>query len=74
MPPLPQQFPGAKTFFPRSIEKCKIFLKLLHVNNMWDFSLFIEQDVIDKKYIDFTEFVVLAVNWTTTVTNNKKSK
>ena len=41
---------------------------------MWDFSLFIEQDVIDKKYIDFTEFVVLAVNWATTVTNNKKSK
>ena len=26
-----------------------IFVKLLHVNNMWDFSLFMQQDISDKK-------------------------
>ena len=38
---------------------------------MWNFSLRIEQDVSDKKQIAFSEFVVLAVNWHTAVTNNK---
>ena len=28
-------------------------IKFLHVNNMWDFSLFTEQDMIDKKDIVF---------------------
>ena len=41
------------------------------MSNMWDFSLFIEQDVSDKKQIAFTEFVVLTVIWATTVTNNE---
>ena len=34
----------------------------LHVNNMGDFSLFIEQGISDKKWIGFPEFVILAVN------------
>ena len=38
---------------------------------MWDFSLFIEKDTSDKKYIAFSEFVVLGENWATRVTNNK---
>ena len=38
---------------------------------MWDFSLFIEQDVNDKKEMAFSEFVIFAVNWAITVTNNK---
>ena len=46
-------------------------IKFLHVNNMWDFSLFIEKDTSDKKYIAFSEFVVLGENWATRVTNNK---
>ena len=46
-------------------------IKFLHANNMWDFSLFIEQDRSDKKYITFSEFVVLPVNQATTVTNDK---
>ena len=46
--------------------------QLLHVN-MWDFNLFIEQDISDKKYIAFSE-VNGAVNWATTVTNNKKTE
>ena len=46
--------------------------QLLHVN-MWDFNLFIEQDIGDKKYIAFSE-VNGAVNWATTVTNNKKTE
>ena len=41
---------------------------------MWELSLFIEQDISDKKSIAFSEFVVLAVNWATTVTNNKKNE
>ena len=41
------------------------------MNNRWDFSLFIEQDISDKKYIDFSEFVVLAVNCAIIVTNNE---
>ena len=45
---------------------------LLNVN-MWDFNLFIEQDISDKKYIAFSE-VNGAVNWATTVTNNKKTE
>ena len=31
----------------------------------------IEQDISDKKLLAFSEFVVLAVNWATTVTNNE---
>ena len=46
--------------------------QLLHVN-MWDFNLFIEQDISDKKYIAFSE-VNGAVNWAATVTNNKKTE
>ena len=38
---------------------------------MWDYSLFIEQDLSDKKYLALSEFAVLAVNWVTTVTKNK---
>ena len=38
---------------------------------MLDFNLFIEQDKSDKKYMAFSEFFVLAVNWATTATNNK---
>ena len=37
-----------KIFFPRKIGKHKQFL---HVNNMWDYSLFIEQDLSDKKVV-----------------------
>ena len=33
------QFPGAKFFS---------HVKFLHVNNMWDFSLFIEREISDK--------------------------
>ena len=43
-------------------------ITFLHVNNIWDFSLFIKQDLSDKH---FSGFVVLAVNWATTVTNNQ---
>ena len=45
-------------------------INFLHVNNIWGFRLFIEQDISDKKQIAFSELVVLAVNWATTVTNN----
>ena len=41
---------------------------------MWDFSLFIEQDTSDKKQTSFFEFVILAVNWATLATTNKKSE
>ena len=38
------------TIFPRKIGKPKSeIIKLLHAKNMWDFSLFIEQDISDKK-------------------------
>ena len=37
-------------------------MKCLHVNNMWEFSLFIEQDISNKKLTAFSEFVVLAVS------------
>ena len=50
--------------------------QILHVrlwDLMWDFNLFIEQDISDKKYIAFSE-VNGAVNWATTVTNNKKTE
>ena len=46
-------------------------INVLNVKNMWDFSLFIEQDVSDKKEMAFSEFVIFAVNWAITVTNNK---
>ena len=46
-------------------------IKFLHVNNISDFSLLIELDASDKKYIAFSGFAVLAVNRATTVTNNK---
>ena len=39
------QFFWSKTFFPHKIIKHKF----LHVNNKWDFSLFIEKDIMDKK-------------------------
>ena len=32
------------------------------MNKMWDYSLFIEQDLSDKKYLALSESVVLAVN------------
>ena len=41
------------------------------MNNIRYFNLFIEQDISDKKYIAFSEFAVLAVNWATTVTKNE---
>ena len=41
------------------------------MNNKWEFSLFIEEDVSDKNYIAFSEFVILAVNCAITVTNNE---
>ena len=41
------------------------------MNNMWDYTLFIEQDLNDKKYLALSEFVVLAANWATTVTKKK---
>ena len=34
-------------------------------------TLFIKKDISDKNYIAFSEFVVLAVNWATAVTNNE---
>ena len=42
-PPSPP-FNGAKFFFHVKSEN----IKYLHVNNMWDFSLFFEQDISDK--------------------------
>ena len=36
--------------------------EFLHMNKVGDVSLFIEQDIRDKKWIAFPEFVVLAVN------------
>ena len=45
------------------------------MNKVWNLkcekceSLFIEQDMSVKKWIAFSEFVVLAVNWATTVTD-----
>ena len=44
-PPIPPPFPGANMFFLVKSEK----IKPLHVSNMWDFSLLIEQDISDKK-------------------------
>ena len=54
---------------PRDFQKHKFFfhvklgnIKFLHVNNMGNYSLFIEQDLSDKKYLALSEFVALAVN------------
>ena len=44
-PPPPRHFVEQKFSFHAKSEN----IKLLHVNNMWDFSLFIEQDISDKK-------------------------
>ena len=44
----PPPYPGAK-FLSTSNRKHQIFLKCLHVNKLWDLSLFIEQDLSDKK-------------------------
>ena len=38
---------------------------------MWDFSLFIEQDISNKKLTAFSEFVVLAVSCAATVTKSE---
>ena len=38
---------------------------------MWHLSLFVEQEISDKKQIAFSEFVVLAANWATAVTYNE---
>ena len=46
-------------------------INFLYVNNMWDYTLFIEQDLSDKKYLALSEFIVLAANWVTKVTKNK---
>ena len=35
-------------------------INFVHANNIWGFSLFIEQDLSDKKYIVFSEFVVFS--------------
>ena len=58
--PSPPQFPGAKKLF--------FHLKFLHVTNMWDFISWTRHKWQKGA---FSEFVVLAVNWATTVTNNK---
>ena len=55
--PHPAPFPGAKLFFYVKLGN----IKVLHVNNMRDYSLFIEQDLSDKMYLALSEFVVLAV-------------
>ena len=34
-------------------------------------TLFMEKDISDKRLIAFSEFVVVAVNWATTVAKNK---
>ena len=49
LPPPPHHLLEQKKFFPRLIGKHKIFVKLFHLNNKWDFGLFIEQDITDKK-------------------------
>ena len=36
--------------------------EFLHKNNKWDFSLFIEQDISDKKLIVFSSFFVAFFN------------
>ena len=41
----PAPFPGAKFFSHVKSEH----IKFLHVKNIWDLSLFIEQDISDKK-------------------------
>ena len=30
---------------------------------MWDFILFVKQDISDKTWIAFSEFAVLTLNW-----------
>ena len=42
------------------------------MKNILDLSLFMEQGISGKKEIAFSEFVVLAVNWAITVTNNQQ--
>ena len=43
--PPPHHFPEEKKIILLNMEN----IKDLHVNNMWDFSLFDEQDISDKK-------------------------
>ena len=50
-------FTGASFFFHVKLEN----IKFLDVNNIWDFRLFIEQDISDKKYIAFSEFVLAVI-------------
>ena len=62
---------GGGGAFPGAIHFSRVKLgniKFLHVNNMRDHSLFIEQDLSDKKCLALSEFFVLAVHWATTVT------
>ena len=42
------------------------------MKNILDLSLFMKQGISGKKEIAFSEFVVLAVNWAITVTNNQQ--
>ena len=44
-PPPPHHFQDQKIFFHVKLGN----IKFLHVSNMWDYSLFIEQDLSDKK-------------------------
>ena len=46
-PHSPYRFHEQKTFFDVKSEN----LKFLWENNMWDLSLFIEQDIRDEKYL-----------------------
>ena len=44
-PPPPHHIQDQKIFFHVKLGN----IKFLHVSNMWDYSLFIEQDLSDKK-------------------------
>ena len=55
----PPPFPGAKFFSHVKSET----IKLLQMKNIWVLSLFIEQDISDKKQVAFSGFDVLVVNW-----------
>ena len=49
----PSPFFGAKKiFFHIKLEN----IKFLYVNNKWDFSLFIEQDIIDKCKLSYHSY------------------
>ena len=65
-PPPPPTISQTKQFFSHVKSEN---IKFLHVITCE--SIFIEQDISDKKQIGLSEFAVLAINGATTVTNNK---